>query len=202
MQVRQEARPMTAQARDLIMWVGAKPYPSWRSFAYEAQRMGVCKRVRQVPRGIVIGVSKCYLLHGERVRTLVESTKHQFTRIGQMCRFCGIDRTANSQNPTPCRVHKLRRTGKPKRAMYGYFVIDDVLIVGSDLEAQEKLMKAYPETDFCFKSDEQVEQVEDRGCGKLSKGAIYLRGPLTEYPEPKPWNGDTFVGFRYYTEAS
>lgn len=165
--------------RDLIMWVGARPYPTWRSFADEALRMGVCKRVRQVPRGIMTGQSKCYLLHGERVRTSVESTKHQFTRVGEMCRFCGIDLEANSQNPAPCRVHKLRRTEKPQRSLYGYFVIEDVSIATKEL----------------------ADITPERMCGKIEPNGFYLRGPLTEYPEPKPWPGDTFVGFRYYTEA-
>ena len=164
--------------------------------------MGVCKRVRQIPKGIVIGQSKCYLLHGERVRTMIESTAHMWTKIGRTCRFCGIGFDQNSQNPAPCRVHKLRRCGKPRRALYGYFVIEDVMIVGSDQEAQDKYMKAYPTVDFCFKSDERADVVLERGCGRLLKGAMYLRGPLTEYPEPKPWLGNTFVGFRYYTEAS
>ncbi len=171
---------MTAQARDLLMWVGSGPYPTWRAFADEAARMGVCKRVRAVPRGIVSGQSKCYLAHGERVVTQVESVKHGFRKIGKVCRFCDIGFETNSQNPAPCRVHKLRRTGKPRRAMYGYFVIEEIL-------------KATKWT---------VENVSDRACGSLVTGGIYLRGPLTEVPEPKPWSEDTFVGFRYYTEGS
>jgi len=193
---------MTSQARDLIMWVGSGPYPTWRVFADEAHAMGVCKRVRTVPRGIVTGQSKCYLVHGERVVTQVESSKHGWRKIGLTCRYCGIGMEPNSQNPAPCRVHKVRRAGKPKRAIYGYFVIDDVLVVGRDQEAQERYMKAYPTVDFCFKSDEQAATVPDRGCGSLNIGAIYLRGSLTEYPEPKPWQGGSYVGFRYYTEAS
>ena len=190
------------QARDLIMWVGSTYYSSWRSFADEAKTMGVCKRVRQIPSGIQIGVSRVFLLHGERVHTRVESTVHSYCESSGLCHYCGIDRTANSQNPTPCTVHKIRRTGKPKRSIMGYFVIEDVLIVGSEQEAQDKLMKAYPEVDFCFKSTEQAQQVGERGCGQLKIGAMYLRGPLTELPEPKPWPGNTFVGFRYYTEAT
>jgi hypothetical protein len=168
------------QARDLIMWVGSKPYATWEGFANEARIMGVCKRVRQVPVGIQIGVSKCYLLHGQRVHTKVESTAHIYAKVGGMCRFCGIDRTANSQNPTPCKTHLLRRTGKPRRSIYGYFVIEEVL---GATEVEER-------------------DTPERQCGKVKMGAIYLKGPLTEYPEPKPWPGDTFVGFRYYTEAS
>ena len=100
-------------------------------------------------------------------------------KVTDTCRYCGVARITNSQNPAPCKVHKLRHHEKPVRAMYGYFVV-------------EKVLKA---------TEQDVAYEEDRGCGKLEEGAIYLRGPLTEYPEPKPWSGDTFVGFRYYTEG-
>ena len=162
------------------MWVGSTYYSSWRAFADEAKTMGVCKRVRQIPVGIQIGVSRVFLLHGERVKTLVESTAHSYHEISGLCHYCGIDRTANSQNPTPCTVHKIRRTGKPKRSIMGYFVIEEIRRPNAD----------------------QIELTEERGCGKLKEGGIYLYGPLTEYPEPKPWPGNTFVGFRYYTEAT
>lgn len=171
---------MATQARDLIMWVGSTYYSSWRAFADEARTMGVCKRVREAPKGIQIGVSKCYLLHGERVHTKVESTTHSYMESSKLCRYCGIDQTANSQNPAPCKTHLLRRTGKPRRSIYGYFVIEDVLKCDTDT----------------------VDTNTERLCGSQVIGAIYLKGPLTEYPTPKPWLGDTFVGFRYYTEAS
>jgi hypothetical protein len=64
--------------------------------------------------------------------------------------------------------------------MYGHFVIEEIL-------------KPTPE---------EGAKTPLRGCGAVKPGAIYLYGPLTEYSEPKPWSGDTFVGFRYYTEAT
>jgi len=136
-------------------------------------------RVRTTPRGIVVGQSKCYLAHGERYVTQVESSKHGFSKIGNVCRYCGIGFEPNSQNPAPCRAHQVRRAGKPRSFLYGYFVIEEIL-------------KATEWT---------VESTSERGCGSLVTGGIYLRGPLTEFPEPKPWSEDTCVGFRYYTES-
>jgi len=171
---------MTTQPKDLIMWVGSKPYPTWQAFANEARAMGVCKRVRIVPRDIQIGVSRCFLLHGERVKALVESTVHSYCESSGLCHYCDIDRTANSQNPTPCTVHKIKRTGKPRRFIMGYFVIEEILKATVD----------------------DMTEKTDRLCGSLVPGGSYLKGPLTELPEPKPWPGNTFVGFRYYTEAT
>ena len=65
---------MATQTRDLIMWVGSTYYRSWRSFADEAKTRGVSKRVRSVPKGIQIDVSRVFLLHGERAITHIEST--------------------------------------------------------------------------------------------------------------------------------
>ena len=171
---------MTAQARDLLMWVGSGPYPTWRAFADEARAMGVCKRVRTVPRGIVTGQSKCYLLHGERISTKMPIRVHVFHKKTGICRFCGISRDGYSQNLTECSEHMVRRAGKPRSFLYGYFVIEEIL-------------KATEWT---------VENVSDRACGSLVTGGIYLRGPLTEFPEPKPWQGESYVGFRYYTETA
>ena len=171
---------MTAQARDLIMWVGSGPYPTWRAFADEAHAMGVCKRVRAVPRGIVTGQSKCYLLHGERISTKVPIRVHMFQKKTGICRFCGISRDGYSQNLTECSEHMVRRAGKPRSFLYGYFVIEEI---------------ATP-------TFEEVDRTPERGCGKLTTAGIYLRGPLTEFPEPKPWQGGSYVGFRYYTEDS
>jgi hypothetical protein len=100
-----------------------------------------------------------------------------------------------------CISRKVRRAGKPRSFLYGYFVIDDVLIVANDSEVRGEYLKAHPTVDFCFKSEAEATSVPDRGCGSLKGEAIYLRGPLTEYPEPKPWQGESYVGFRYYTEV-
>jgi len=193
---------MTAAARDLIMWVGSGPYPTWRAFADEAHAMGVCKRVRAVPRGIVVGQSKCYLLHGERISTKVPIRVHMFQKKTGICRFCGISRDGYSQNLTECNEHMVRRAGKPRSFLYGYFVIEDVLVVGIGQDAQDKLLKAHPGMNFASLSTESAEAMSDRHCGSLKQDAIYLRGPLTEFPEPKPWQGGSYVGFRYYTEGS
>jgi len=142
--------------------------------------MGVCKRVRQIPSGIQIGVSRVFLLHGERVHTLVESTVHSYCESSGLCHYCGIDRTANSQNPTPCTVHKIRRTGKPRRFIMGYFVIEEVMTVAPDI----------------------AHIAPTRLCGSLVPGGLYLKGPLTELEQTPVWPGNTFVGFRYYTEAT
>jgi len=59
-------------ARDIMMFVGEKYYPTAKSFIDEAWQKGVCKRVPNVP-GITPGKSRCFLLHrdgGKRPRVI------------------------------------------------------------------------------------------------------------------------------------
>jgi hypothetical protein len=171
---------MTAQARDIIMWVGAEAYKTWRAFADEAARMGVCKRVKSRPNGITLGQSKCYLIHGERISTMTEIAEHSFVgKKGEkltQCRYC----SANDFQNVFCISRKVRRVGKPRRTIMGYFVIEHLWIPDETL----------------------ADVTEDRLCGRPKVGGIYLCGPLTELAEPIPWPGDTFVGYRYYQAAT
>jgi hypothetical protein len=184
--------------KDLVMWVGAKPYPTWRSFADEAKARGVCKRVRSVPKGITSGQSRVFLIHGERVTEKIRILRHSFRKANGICRYCGLSETEHSQTLKPCVERVVTRTGKPLAFIYGYFTVSDVLVVTNDPKSAEKYMKAYPEMDFCFKSTEQAATEQDRGCGRLKNEAIYLRGPLAEFKDLIPWSGPAFVGYRYF----
>ena len=48
---------------DFIMGVGKKFYPTPEHFIKEAKKMGISKRVPFVPRGLIFGKSKVYLVH-------------------------------------------------------------------------------------------------------------------------------------------
>lgn len=161
--------------KDLIMWVGAKPYKTWLSFATEARVRGVCKRVLKAPRNITLGESRCYLIHGERVLSKVPVRVHSFQKKDGQCRYCGLSRNTVSEIPIECGEHMARRCTKSRRFIYGYFVIEKVMIA----------------------DDEDADKVLDRMCGRLKEGGTYLLGPLTEYPTPKPYTGPSYVGFRY-----
>jgi len=50
------------EPQDLLMWVGGSYY-TIESFIAEARKMGVCKRVPMLPRGVVAGKSRVFLAH-------------------------------------------------------------------------------------------------------------------------------------------
>lgn len=45
-----------------LMWVGSRYYTA-RSFAQEADEMGVCKAINQLPKGLVLGKTWIFLAH-------------------------------------------------------------------------------------------------------------------------------------------
>ena len=75
------ARTRTA---NLLMWVGASHYPTVTSFVREAARMGVSKRVAQVPVGVKLGRSLLFLAHDEAVRVTCASCKGRGVEKGKL----------------------------------------------------------------------------------------------------------------------
>ena len=55
-------------AKDLMMWVGEKYYPTIEKFIAEARSKGVCKRIGTIPN-VVKGKSRCFLLHRNGTKT-------------------------------------------------------------------------------------------------------------------------------------
>lgn len=53
---------------DLLMWVGFEGYPTIQSFIEEAERLGVSKRLSQIPPTLEPGRTKLFLAHDEGVR--------------------------------------------------------------------------------------------------------------------------------------
>lgn len=49
---------------DFLQWVGGSYY-TINSFIAEAKKMGVCKRVPMLPRGVVVGKSRVFLAHDQ-----------------------------------------------------------------------------------------------------------------------------------------
>lgn len=55
-------------AKDIMMWVGEKYYPTIEKFITEAREKSVCKRIGTVP-DIIAGQSRCFLLHWNGTKT-------------------------------------------------------------------------------------------------------------------------------------
>lgn len=61
------ARLADSKGRCGLLWVGGRFYPTPESFASEAARMGVCRRIAAIPRGIEIGKTWILLAHPKAI---------------------------------------------------------------------------------------------------------------------------------------
>lgn len=61
------------EGRHGLIWVGARHYPETADFFAEAERIGVSRRVKAVPRGFELGTTWVYLGHKNAVRAGVET---------------------------------------------------------------------------------------------------------------------------------
>ena len=48
---------------DLLMWIGGSNYETPEKYIQEARKMGACKRVPMLPRGVVVGKTKVVVAH-------------------------------------------------------------------------------------------------------------------------------------------
>jgi hypothetical protein len=55
--------------RDGLLWVGREHYATAGDFIAEADRLGISRRIKSVPRGFVVGVTVVWLAHLEAVPT-------------------------------------------------------------------------------------------------------------------------------------
>lgn len=55
--------PTTWSGNDFLMWVGKVYYKTIASFVEEAEKMGVQKRIANIPRGLVLNSSRIFLAH-------------------------------------------------------------------------------------------------------------------------------------------
>lgn len=60
---REPYRETTIQ--DYLLWVGWGSYSTIKSFAAEANKMGVSRRISKIPRDLVLGKSRIFLAHDE-----------------------------------------------------------------------------------------------------------------------------------------
>ena len=69
---------------DMLMWVGVSNYSTVMSFTREAVRLGVSKRVAQVPVGVKLGKSLMFLAHDEAVRVTCTTCKGRGVTKGKL----------------------------------------------------------------------------------------------------------------------
>lgn len=108
------AQPERLGNRVGLLWIGAQFYPTPMSFAIEAEKMGISRRILTVPRGFKIGESWVFLAHPKVVqRTDEETGKTEFQggvfRIFKPQRIEKI--VTQSQSENEAEMEKLVKAG-------------------------------------------------------------------------------------------
>ena len=93
-----------ARVADLLMWVGVRDYSSVLSFTREASKLGICKRVAQVPVGVKLGRSYLFLAHDEASRVTCSVCGGRGVRKGKL-RIGLIEKVGKEWQPV-CKPHK------------------------------------------------------------------------------------------------
>jgi hypothetical protein len=74
------------------MWVGGVYYPTIKHFTDEAKRLGISKRISSVPDDLVLGESRIYFAHAQRIdrieadALMSKLTKNQCARLMSLCK--------------------------------------------------------------------------------------------------------------------
>ena len=199
-----------SEASDLLMWVGGGSY-SRESFLEEAKKMGACRRVSRIPRGLVIGRSRVFLISDmseiDRKRYKEELKRRQKLRY-QQWKEKGCPR--GQKNMTSVKEGPMPR-GDPQ--VFAWFVVKGVsMVVSPGVDIDEELKKRgitkyeYKEGAFGFG--------DERGCGSLVVGGTYIlseediskcadlaksgtvKGSINILSPPVPYSGKRFRGFK------
>lgn len=59
------ARKRRTETEDLLMWIGAKYYPTYREYISEARTLGCCKRIGRVAYIVEAGKTRVFLAHDD-----------------------------------------------------------------------------------------------------------------------------------------
>ncbi len=68
-QVCPAANPDQMGEKVLLLWIGEQFYPTAEAFADEANRLGVSRRIRTVPRGFEVGKTWVFLAHPKVIQS-------------------------------------------------------------------------------------------------------------------------------------
>jgi len=206
---------------DLLMFVGSKWYPTIESFVEEASRLGVSKRLGQMPSawGLFSG-SKC-------VRSI--KTRDEGIKIIKNVKEHG----ANGNCLYVRRLVKLGESrvflahdeGKKGRArIFGFFIIRAVEVILETLESINEFTDKKNELGIEAVSAGQAQLEPARGCGHRMVGSLYFmssqdmkmlmeiaepiadkvdfKGGLVVLKDPIPYDGSRFRGYSFFDPTS
>jgi len=63
----EEEPQLVVDPADLLMWVGGSFYNTTNDYIQESTKMGACKRVPALPRGMIAGKSRVFLAHNKAI---------------------------------------------------------------------------------------------------------------------------------------
>ncbi len=206
---------------DLLMFVGSKWYPTIESFVEEASRLGVCKRLGQMPSawGLFSG-SKC-------VRSL--KTRDEGIAIIKNVKEHGANGNClyvrRLVKPGESRVFLVHDEGKKGLArIFGFFIIRAVEIILENPESINEFVDKKNELGVEVVSAGKAQLEPARGCGHRIIDGLYfvssqdmktlmevadpiadkvdIRGGLVVLKEPIPYDGPRFRGYSFFDPTS
>jgi hypothetical protein len=154
---------------DFLQWVGGNFY-SVESFKKEVKKMGASRRVSYVPKNIVVGKSKLFLISDMQSEEMREKYKAEYNR---RLRESYIPKNQWIANKKYGSIKKQDPMPRDDPIIFGYFIINNIIYVtDSTHNLPEELGKlgvvnyTYQEGDFGFN--------DERGCGSLQVGGVYF----------------------------
>ncbi len=205
---------------DLLMFIGARYYPTIQSFIEEAQQLGVSKRLAQLPSSWGLFSGSKYL-HGIKTQEegiqFIQRAKEQGRNT---CLY--VKRLVK---PGETRVFLTHDEGKKGQArIFGFFVIRAVEVILEKLENISEFLERKEDLNIEGVDGGKVQLEPARGCGHRIVGGIYfvstpdmkllmeiaepiadkvdIKDGLVVLKDPIAYNGPRFRGYEFFDPTS
>jgi len=135
-----------AIAPDYLKWIGGTYYPTVAAFIAEAEEYGVSQRIGFMPKGMMRGVSRVFLVHAQRA------------------------------DPKPAKAEIAAGKTWVTGHIFGYFVPAGVELILNDTDpaARALVTERLAAAGISLVSVATAAAEPERGCGKRVHGAAYL----------------------------
>lgn len=201
---------------DLLMAVGSKFYPTIKSFIDEAERLGVSKRLGQLPATWGLFAGAKYIRPAKSREEGIEVIKRAKEHGSNSCLY-----VRRLVKPGESRVFLFHDEAKKGQArIFGFFVIRGVEVILENPEAVQEFLDKKDELNIETVSGGQAQLEPARGCGHRIIGGVYLvssdnmktlmeiaepiadkvdiKGGLVVLKDPVPYGGPRFRGYRFF----
>jgi hypothetical protein len=156
-------------AANYMQWVGGSYY-SIDSYVKEAKKMGASRRINYVPKNVIKGVSKVFLISDMPTEEQRDKYKQEYNRRLREAYVPKKDQDSKKKYNSIKKPEPMPR-GEP--VIFGYFTINSIVyITEAGMNVPEELKKLgvdtyeYQPGNFGFN--------DERGCGSLKVGGTYF----------------------------